>query len=157
MRKLCGILELIIDCTYQKDGIMPEPTTAPFVKHHMTIGQMVDVLGVLPQNAILHGDPYRDDRGDYYPGLEVQTFRRLLSRELGLELEMERSETPVTVGEFREFLMGSMTVEIEGENEMLTANSYVYIDWLVGGGGCVNGVRMNGDGSFTLSHVNPWI
>ena len=136
---------------------MPDRTAAPFVKHHMTIGHMVDVLGTLPQDAILHGDPYRDDRGEYYPELEVQTSRRLISGELGLEIGMERTETPVTVGAFREFLMGSLTEEIEGEGEMLTANSYVYIDWLVGGGGCVNGIRMNGDGSFTLSHVNPWL
>ena len=114
-----------------------------WVENHLTFGQLRRIVGELPVDAVLYS--YAKD---YYPVLDdskvFEGFLGVGSVTLGHSLK--EGLEPVTAGSLAEGLYGL---------DDLIRPSYVWLD--VEGSSdyhrAVNGVRINGDGSYTLSSV----
>ena len=110
----------------------------PAVEHHLTFGELKGILSTLPGDATLHAVK------DYYA--PDNDFTSTSGGNLYLDTSNRHASSfkPATVASFRDYL-----VSLEGMDD----NSYVWI--LIIGYNAVNGVRINSDGSYTLTAVNP--
>jgi hypothetical protein len=118
--------------------VLANTTPKPIVEHHLTFGELKGILSTLPGDAVLHAveDQYAPENdfswssaGNFY---------------LDTRSKHEDGFTPATVGSFRDYL---------GSLEDMDDNFYVRL--MAPFTGAVNGVRINSDGSYTLSAVNP--
>jgi hypothetical protein len=130
------------------DTAVQKSYTAP-----ISLSSLMQILTGLNPYAVLYADPIYgiDEHGvSYYPELVAKPMGRA-----GLSFRAILSKTPVTVGEFVTFLRDGVT-DLGNEGHKVDLN---YPAWMafsgVGilpfGGGHVNGVIINGDGSYTLS------
>ena len=112
--------------------------TKPAVEHHLTLRGLKWILSELPGEAPLHAVK------DYYA--PDNDFASTSGENLYLDTRSRNNSSfnPATVGSFRDYL---------GSLEDMDDNSYVWI--LVIGYNAVNGVRINSDGSYTLTAENP--
>lgn len=113
-------------------------TPTPAVEHHLTFGELKGILAALPGDAVLHAVK------DYYT--PEHDFASVAGGNLYLDTcsKYEDGFTPATVGSFRDYLD---TLEDTEDN--------FYVRLTTPFTGAVNGVRINSDGSYTLSAVDP--
>lgn len=114
------------------------PATKPAVEHHVTLRELKWMLSELPGEAVLHADK------DYYA--PQNDFASAVAGSLYLEThsKYEDSFEPATVNSFLEYL---------NSLEDIAGSAYVWITTPFHG--AVNGIRINSDGSYTLTAENP--
>lgn len=115
-----------------------ENTPMPSMDHHLSFGDLRWLLAELPAGATLYAMG-----NEFYPSIERS---HLMTTSFFLKSDYHEESDPVTVGEFREFLETLTTVH----------NSYYLWINVDCNNYALNGIRMNGNGSFTLSAVDPW-
>lgn len=117
-----------------------ETTTAPkpAVEHHLTLREFKWILSELPGDATLHAVK------DYYA--PEHDFASTSGGNLYLDTCDRHSSSfaPATVNSFLGYLNTLENVE---------GSAYVWI--VTPFHGAVNGIRINSDGSYTLTAVNP--
>jgi hypothetical protein len=116
----------------------------PKVQNHLNFGTLVHILSTLPVDAPLHsGDK------DYYPELKLRSYRGYCE-----DMEVDTTVTPVTVGDFLKVLLeakGTTITAYKGGDYPVVDDCYLWMGYE--GGVCgmgMNGVCINGDGSYTL-------
>jgi hypothetical protein len=114
------------------------------VQNHLTFGTLVHILSTLPLTAPL----YAGCKG-YYPEMNLHSYR-----DYNEDMEVDSTSTPVTVGEFLNLLLEAKGTTIEaykGGNYPVVDECYLWMGYEGGTNGCgMNGVCINGDGSYTL-------
>lgn len=135
---------------------MTETTTkTPVYNEALSLSSLMQILSGLNPYAVLYSDPlYGIDQfgASYYPdlkaspdGRDAMAFRSVLAKK------------PVTVGEFLTFLRESVE-QLGNEGHTVNPERGVWMAFKSGGllpsgGGRINGITINGDGSFTLSQA----
>lgn len=130
------------------DTAVQKSYTAP-----ISLSSLMQVLTGLNPYATLYADPIYgiDELGaSYYPKLEAKPMGRA-----GVAFTAVLSRNPVTVGEFVRFLREGVA-DLGNEGHQVDLNGSPWMSFNGGGilpfgGGHVNGVVINGDGSYTLS------
>jgi hypothetical protein len=131
------------------------PVRTPSVSHQMTFGDLTRMLASLPQDAILYGDfgGRSDIRYSLYPELKLAPS---FHHDWDVQFELDFSDEPVTVGDVLDFLLIHRDRPIpHNPDYLVTDESYVYVG-NAANAGCINGIRMNSDGSFALSTEHPY-
>lgn len=135
-------------------------TTAPVrtrsVVHQVNYGQLISMLSTLPQDAILYGDGAGEstNRHANFPVFELRPYHYT---DWDVQFDIDSSREPVTVGDFLTFLLLNKGRPIPyNEDYLITDETYVYVNSSTSLEGAVNGIRMNGDGSFSLSFEHPF-
>ena len=114
---------------------------------HFNIGELTDVLGMLPSGAVL----YAGSRG-YYPDLELHSYRGYPE---DFEFDSNR-ETVVTIGDFYAMLMMYLNAKTviegyKGGDYPVVRDAYLWLGYEGGTNECaLVGVGINKDGSYTL-------
>lgn len=117
------------------------------------LSSLMQILTGLNPYAVLYADSIYgiDEHGaSYYPELKAKAMGRA-----GLAFGSVLGKEPVTVGEFVTFLREGV-VDLANEGHTVSLDypawmSFAGVGILPFGGGHVNGVIINGDGSYTLS------
>lgn len=132
---------------------MTETTTkTPVYNEALSLSSIMQILSGLNPYAVLYSDPnYGIDEhgGSCYPKLEALPFGRD-----GMTFRSVLSRKPVTVGEFLTFLRESVE-QLGNEGHTVNPETELWMSFVFGamapfGGGAINGITINGDGSFTL-------
>jgi hypothetical protein len=132
------------------------PVRTRSVAHQVNYGQLISMLSTLPQDAILYGDlsGESDNRHSPFPVFE---FRPYHYQDWDVQFDIDYSREPVTVGDFLTFLLLNKGRPIPyNENYLITDETYVFINETGGLRGAIDGIRMNEDGSFSLSASHPF-
>lgn len=132
------------------------PNRQRSIIHQMTYGDFVNMLSRLPREAVLYGDTggSSDYTVAYYPKL---TLRPSFHHEWDVQFDLNVSQTPLTVGEFLDFLISQRDTPLPyNETYLITNESFIYVGEGSSNSGAINGIRMNADGSFTLSTEHPY-
>lgn len=115
------------------------------VHNHLTLGTVVQILSTLPADAPL----YAQAKGNYYPELNLRSYRGYCE-----DMEVDTTSTPVTVGRFHDLLVearGTVVEGYKGGEYPVVDECYLWMGYEGGTNGAgVNGVCINGDGSYTL-------
>lgn len=112
--------------------------TKPAVEHHVTLRELKWILSELPGEATLHAVE------DYY--VPENDFASAIAGSLYLDTCNRHSPSfaPATVNSFLDYL--NSLEDVDG-------SAYVWLQTYFHG--AVNGIRINSDGSYTLTAVNP--
>jgi hypothetical protein len=121
----------------------------------ISLASVMQMLSGLNPYATLYSDSeYGIDSfgGSYYPKLEAKAFGRE-----GMSFNSVLKEKPVTVGEFLNFLRDSIG-SLENEGHTVNIDCEVWMAFEQAGispvgGGVINGLCINGDGSYTLRRL----
>lgn len=132
---------------------MAETTAQKSYTAPITLASLMQILSGLNPYATLYADPIYgvDEHGaSYYPKLEAKPMGRA-----GFAFRAVLSRNPVTIGEFVTFLREGVT-DLGNEGHIVSLDYPTWMSFngtgiLPFGGGHINGVIINGDGSFTLS------
>lgn len=112
--------------------------TKPAVEHHVTLRELKWMLSELPGEATLHAvEGYYAPENDFASTVAGSLYLDTINRH-------SPSFVTATVGSFRDYLDTLENAE---------GNAYVWL--LTYFHGAVNGIRINSDGSYTLTAVNP--
>lgn len=132
------------------------PVYGATVYHHLNYGAFLDMLTKLPREAVLYGDNTGNSGypANLHPELRLSPG---FIHDWDVQFNLDYSQTPLTVGDFLDFLLSKDGTPIP-HNEDYTVNRdcYVYIGGESPNTGALNGIRMNSDGSFTLSTEHPY-
>lgn len=118
----------------------------------VSLASLIQMLSGLNPYAVLYADSYYgidSAGGSYYPKLEAQVFGRD-----GILVTAVLKKEPVTVGEFLNFLRDSVQ-DLANEGHTVNTDCHVWMTFgQTGinsrGGGAINGLSINGDGSYAL-------
>ena len=116
----------------------------PYLKDHLNIGTLLMLLRQLPKEAPLHLDD-----SNSYPEMDIHSYRGR-----PVDMEFSKSKTPVTVGEFLNFLVQSDQQMCEGHRGGVFPVCDTAYLWVGVKGyhlhNALISVGMNLNGSFTL-------
>lgn len=132
------------------------PVRIPSVFHQVTFGDLTRMLESLPQDAILYGDLSggRDNPHSQFPEFKLAPS---FHHDWDVQFDLRFSKEPVKVGDFLTFLLIQKGQPIPyNEDYLITDETFVYIGGMSGNAGAINGIRMNADGSFSLSTEHPY-
>lgn len=114
------------------------------VQNHLTLGTVTQILSTLPAEA-----PLFALAKTYYPELNLRSYRGYTE-----DMEIDTTSTPVSVGEFLNLLLEAKGTTVEaykGGEYPVVDDCYLWIGYEGGASAAgINGVCINGDGSYTL-------
>lgn len=140
--------------TFETNSTVPVRTRS--VAHQVNYGQLISMLSTLPQDAILYGD-LSGESADRHANFPVFEFRPYHYQDWDVQFNIDSSREPVTVGDFLTFLLLNKGRPIPyNESYLITDETYVFINEAGGLRGAIDGIRMNCDGSFSLSATHPF-
>lgn len=132
------------------------PVRTRSVVHQVNYGQLISMLSTLPQEAILYGNG-GGESDNKYSDFPVFEFHPYHYQDWDVQFAVDSSPEPVTVGDFLTFLLLNKGRPIpHNEDYLITDETYVYVNGSAGLDGAIDGIRMNGDGSFSLSTAHPF-
>lgn len=139
------------------DNDTEESPYVPSVPYHITFGNLIRTLSHLPQHETIYAadGSYEDFNGETFHCYPRFRFDRSEWAEWDVVLDTVYQNTPVTVGDFLEYLMECLDEEIDPGNSSYTITEDCYV-WLSGNdAGAINGIRLNHDESYTISTKDP--
>ena len=121
----------------------------------LSLASLIQLLSGLSPDVILYSDAQYSIGsigGSYYPKLEAKAFGKN-----GLSFHSVLSVTPVTVGEFLNFLQGSVQY-LANEGHAVDMDCHIWMSFgrfgmTVVNEGEINGLSLNYDGSYTLQRT----
>lgn len=132
------------------------PNRTRSVSHQVNYGQLISMLSTLPQDAILYGDLSGEStaRLSYFPVFELRPYHYA---DWDVQFDIDYSREPVTVADFLTFLLLNKGRPIPyNEDYLITDETYVFINEAGGLRGAIDGIRINEDGTFSLSATHPF-
>lgn len=132
------------------------PKRTASVLHQMTYGDFISMLSKLPQDAILYGDfsGYAGSSYSTYPEFKLQPC---FHHDWDVEFNVSSAKEPVHVGDFLDFLLLHRGQPIpHNEGYLIEDETFIYVGVMSSNAGAIDGIRMNSDGSYSISATHPY-